>query len=239
MDCNLSQLLLTLGRADRGIDDQAALDRHVAGCAACAALATQLSGFDSALASAMTAVPVPANLHDNLLMTAYARRGALWRRSAYRTAALAAGVLLAVGLVVGGIWRYRPVVDTAELVLATEQGWESRERETAVRDWLTKQDLPAEFPFAVDLDFRHYVFHGKGELSGRDVPVVVFQNGPEQARLFVVREGQLNTADARGFEGSVWKSYVVRHPTEKGITYVVLYTNGLEPFLRRVPGIPA
>ena len=47
------------------------------------------------------------------------------------------------------------------------------------------------------------------------------------------------TMDARGFEGSVWKSYVVRHPTVKGITYVVLYTNGLEPFLRRVPSIPA
>ena len=237
MDCNLSQLLLTLGRADRGADDQAALDRHVAGCAACAALANQMSGFDAALASAMIAVPVPATLHDNLLMTAYARRGALWRRSAYRSAALAAGLLLAVGLVLGGVWRYRPAVDSAELVSATEQDWESRD--SAVRDWLTKQDLPAAFPFEVDFDFRYYAFHGKGELGGRDVPVVVFQSGGEQARLFIVREGQLNTTDLRGFEGSVWKSYVVRHPTVKGITYVVLYTNGLEPFLRRVPSIPA
>ena len=237
MDCNLSQLLLTLGRADRGVDDQSALDRHVAGCAACAALANRLSGFDSAVATAMAAVPVPTTLRDNLLNAAYARRGAQWRRTAYRTAALAAGVLVAVGLLFGGLYRYRPVVDAAELVTTTEREWETRE--SAVRDWLTGQALPPDFPFEVDFDFRHYVFHGKGELAGRDVPVVLFQSGTEQARVFVVRDGQLNTTDLRGLEGSVWKVLVARHPTVKGFTYVVLYTNGLEPFRRRPLGIPA
>lgn len=236
MDCNLSQLLLTLGRADRGADDQAALDRHVTGCAACAAFADRLSGFDVTIATAMVAVPVPPSLHVNLLNAAYARRGAQWRRTVYRTAALAAGVFIAFGLLLGGIYRNRPVLDAGELVTTTEREWETHE--PTVRDWLTAQDLPPDFPFEVDFDYRYYVFHGKGELAGRDVPVVLFQNGTEQARVFVVREGQLNTTELHGLEGSVWKVLVARHPTVKGFTYVVLYTNGLEPFRRRPLGIP-
>lgn len=234
MDCNLSQLLLTLGRADRGADDQAALDRHVAGCPACSALANRLTGFDSAVAAAMANVPVPTALHDNLLKAAYTRQGAIWRRTVYRYAALAAGIVLTVALISGGIWRYRPVLDAHELVIATEQDWDTRDM--AVRAWLDKQGLPEAFPFEVDFDTRFYVFHGKGELAGRDVPVVVFQDGPSQLRLYVVREGQLNTKDLQSEEGSVWTTTFVRHPTAKGITYVVLHTHGVAPFLKRPRG---
>lgn len=236
MDCNLSQLLLTLGRADRGTDDQAALDRHAAGCPACAALSRQLSGFDSAVTTAMRAVLVPPTLHDNLLKAAYAARGAAWRRTAYRYAALAAGVLVAVSLTFGGVWRFRPKLEGYALVSATEQEWEFRQ--AAVGDWLAKQDLPDELPFPVDFDYRYITFHGKGELRGRDVPVILFQAGGEQARVFIVREGQLNTADLVPEEGSLWRLTVVRHPTVKGITYVVLHTNSLQPFRRQPLGIP-
>ena len=237
MDCNLSRLLLTLGRADRGADDQAALDGHLSGCAACAAFARRSTGFDAAIASAMAAVPVPTTLREKLLTNAYARRGEAWRRTTYRCAALAAGVLLAVGLTLGGLYRYRPVLDPVALKTATEREWETRE--SAVRDWLIGQELPPEFPAELDFDFQHYVFHGKGDLGGRDVPVVVFQNGREQARVFVVRESRLNTQELRGVDGSVWKVTFVPHPTAAGVTYVVLYTNGLDGFRRRPLGSPA
>jgi hypothetical protein len=234
MDCNLSRLLLTLGRADRGADDQAALDGHLSGCAACAAFAQRSVGFDAAVASAMAAVPVPPTLREKLLTGAYARRGEAWRRTTYRYAALAAGVLVAVALTLGGMHRYRPVLDPVALKAETEHEWETRE--SAVRDWLTRQDLPPEFPAELDFDLRHYVFHGQGELAGRDVPVVVFQVGGEQARVFVVRESRLNTRELRGVDGSVWKVTFVPHPTAAGVTYVVLYTNGLDGFRRRPLG---
>lgn len=231
MDCNLSQLLLSLARGDRGVDDQAALDRHLTGCAACSALAKRLSAFDAAVASAMVAVPVPPTLRDNLLKAAYTRQGAAWRRTVYRCVGLAAAVLLTVGLISGGAWRLRPVADGTELTVAAENAWEFRE--ATVRDWLVRQDLPAEFPAEADFDLRLSTFHGKGDLAGREVPVVIFQNGPEQARVYIVRESQLNTRELRAAEGSVWKVAVAAHPTARGLTYVVLYTNALEPFLRR------
>jgi hypothetical protein len=236
MDCSLSQLLLTLGRTDLGSDDRAALDRHAAGCPSCAALARQVSGFDAAVAAAMAAVPVPPTLHDHLLTAAYARRGALWRRAVYRYAALAAGVVVAVGLVSGGLWRFRPALDGYALVNATEQGWE--DRKTAVRDWLARQDLPPEFPAAVDPDFQWYTFHGKGELGGREVPVVVFQRGTHQARVYVVREGVLNTSGLQPEEGSIWRVDVVPHATRRGVSYVILHTNSLDLFRRQPAGTP-
>ena len=234
MDCNLSRLLLTLGRADRGADDQAALDGHLSNCAACAAFARQSTGFDTAVASAMAAVPVPTTLREKLLTNAYARRGEAWRWTTYRYAALAAGVLLAIGLTLGGLYRYRPVLDPVALKTTTEHEWETRE--SAVRDWLAQQNLPPELPAELDFDFQNYVFHGKGDLGDRDVPVVVFQSGREQARVFVVRESQLNTRELRGVDGSVWKVTFVPHPTVAGITYVVLYTNGLDGFRRQPLG---
>ena len=233
-DCNLTQWLLSLGRRDRSADDEAALERHVLGCPTCSAAAAQVNGFDSAVAKAMVAVPVPAHFREKLLTTAAARRGEAWRRKAYQYSALAAGLLLAVGAAFAGHWRNRPVLDTAALVVSAEQ--DSEGREAAVKVWLAKQELPQDFPFGADLDFRLCVFHGKGELQGRDVPVVVFQNGTEQARLYVVREGQLNTADIRGEEGSVWKVAVARHPTAAGVSYVILYTNDLEQFRRKLIG---
>lgn len=236
MDCNLSRLLLALGPADRGADDRAALDRHVAGCPACAALAGRAAGFDAAIGAAMRDVPVPATLHDDLLKSAYAARGAAWRRTAYRYAALAAGLLLAVGVTFGGVWRFRPKLDGYALVSATEQ--EREFRKTVVGDWLAKQDLPDELPFPVDFDLALHAFHGKGELRGRDVPVILFQRGTDQARVFVVREGQLNTAELVPEDGSLWKLAVVRHPTVKGVTYVVLHTNSFEIFRRQPLGPP-
>lgn len=231
MDCNLSKLLLSLGRADRGTDDQAALDRHLADCPACAAFATRSTGFDAAVVAAMSAVPVPPTLRDDLLKAAYTRQGAIWRRTVYRYAGLAAALLLAVGLVSGGLWRFRPAVDGAELVRAAERDGDFRDE--AVRAWLTAQELPTDFPFEMDLDLRLCVFQGKGELAGREMPMLLFQRGQEQARLYIVRDSQLNLTDFHPDERSVWKTTSARHPTARGVVYVAVYTNALDQFRKQ------
>ena len=72
-----------------------------------------------------------------------------------------------LGLGFSGYLRSRPAIDSDAVAFSAEQDWELRE--APVRDWLVKQDLPGELP--LDFDYRHYSFHGKGELAGRETPV--------------------------------------------------------------------
>jgi hypothetical protein len=235
MDCNLSRALIALGRRELTADDALVLDRHLAGCPACALAAQKLNALDSALNRAMNAVPIPPRLHDDLLKSAFARRGADLRRKIYQYAALAAAVLIAVGLSYGGYWRTRPVLNTNALAERVEAEQENHER--VVRDWLAGQALPTHLPY--EFDFRLCLFHGKGELHGRDVPVIVFASGRDTARVYLVRRNQFKTDDAR-FARSSLGSVEVLASADPTVLFVVTYTTErIDPFLlRRTVGQP-
>ena len=229
MECNLSRTLIALGNNELAPEDAVALEQHLAGCNGCAQAAQKLRQFDARIGEAMRTVDVPPGLHDSLLKTAFAARGATLRRRAYQTAMLAASLFIAIGLIYGGYWRSRPELDTNALAVRTEL--EQEHREQASRDWMVAHNLPAKLPY--EFDFRLCLFHGKEEIAGRDVPVIVFSNGRETAKLYFVRKNQFKTDDAR-FAKSSLCTVEVHASADPDIVFVVTYTTEkLDPFLLR------
>ena len=239
MNCNLARMLLEFPGADLAAEDRASLAGHVATCPQCAASSAGEAAFHGVLARAMQSVPVPAGLHAKLLREGFALRGARHRRQLYQWSALAAGLLLAIGVGFSGYLRNRPTIDTDAVAIAAERDWEFRE--VPVREWLTQQDLPAELPF--DFDYHYYTFHGKGELAGRDTPVVVFHRQftnefgnveIHTARVYVVDLSRFKLHELKEAQASLVRVTVKSHPTRPDIAYVIVCTSDtLDPFLKR------
>ena len=240
MNCNLARMLLAFPKADLAADDRAALDAHVAGCPVCARTASAEGALHRAFATAMQSVPVPAGLHAKLLRDGFAVRGAKHRRTLYRYSALAAAVLLAIGVGFGGYLHTRPEIDTAAETIRVEQEWEGRSG--PVREWLVKQDLPESLP--VEFDYRHYVAHGWGELAGRKVPMIVFLGqftndfGAVQthtARVYIADSTTFKNIDKlEDAQTSLVRLTVKTDPARPKLAYIIVFTSEtLDPFLKR------
>src|SRR5438067_12236471 len=83
MDCKTARLLLDFARPrapEVEPDDADALDRHLADCPACAALAGDERRLDDALGRAMRQVAVPDRLRQQVLNRLEADRAEWYRR---------------------------------------------------------------------------------------------------------------------------------------------------------------
>jgi hypothetical protein len=237
MECpDIRQLLAYRRPGELAAEERAALDGHLATCPDCAAAARRQDSFDAVVSRAMLSVAAPAGLRDRLLTNALARQGAAWRTRVYRTAAYAAALLIAVGLVGGGAaWLLRPAFDTTALADAYGRQYEDPER--AVSDWLAGQGLPPALP--VPFDYRLHHTHGQQVVAGRDVPYVEFlhlagQGRLETARVYVVRRNQFRL-DADALRPTVNSFCTVRvvRDDDRGLAYVILFTSPtLDPFLK-------
>jgi len=243
MECRDAQFYLRFrrpGADDLAPDDAAALDRHLARCHHCAAEARYSVAFDAAIGTAMRAVPVPAGLRERLLTSTLAQRGTLHRRRAYRMAAVAASLLLVVGLVVGVFTAARPQPATYELAvkgddLAKVMGIEApvgfgpgpnnpplaQANETAVRDWLRAEDLPTDLP--EPFDYGLLVSYGWEEVQGRKVPVVLFRGRDHGfAKVYAFRSTQFNLKAVEEAQSSYCTAKP--YPTRDGVSFLVVFT---------------
>lgn len=233
MDCRDAEFYLRLrhpGRDEFEPEVSAALDRHVAGCPACAAATRVLGGFDAAVATAMRAVPVPAGLRDRLFADAATRRGSLLRRKTYRYAAAAATVLVAAGLALGIYSAARPQPDLLELVQRFEELGQPRGGDGVAARFLKAEGLPA-LPDHFDTDL--LIHTGTERVQGRDVPVLVFRErgGNGLAKVYAFRDTAFKAAPEREEQASF--STAKSYPPRAGVSYVVVYTTpSLAPFLR-------
>lgn len=227
MDCHLSRLMLAFRRSDLTAEDAASLDTHLGGCPACAAAARREQAVDSKIASAMTAVPVPAGFRDRLVRSADGVQRAAWRRRVAASAgwsAVAAAVLVAFA---GYSWWTKPTLDSYTAANEFDRQFEYASAD--VPEWLKGHGLPEQLPF--DFDFRLPTFTGTAALHGRDVPVFTMVNGQHVARVFIARESSFHIhpdklIDAQTSRGKVT---VARHG---GFVFVVLYTSDtLDVFL--------
>lgn len=242
MLCRDAQFYLRLHRPagdELGADVAADLDRHLAGCPACAADSRAAFGFDRAVAVAMRTVPVPAGLRDALLARASAHTGTLIRRKAYQVAAAAAAVLLSVGIGVGVVSVSRPKIDTNEMLVRADA--QLQNPDAALAEWLAQQKLPGQLPLPFETDL--LVSLGTERVQGADVPVAVFRH-PTQAgfaKLYFLRtDGTLNLNGLRDTNASLTMATVIEGPQYRGVKYVVVHTfhpvnegdQPLRPFLR-------
>jgi hypothetical protein len=249
MQCRDAQFYLRLRRHagdELGPETAAALDAHLAGCAACAFDARRAESFDQAVALAMRDVPVPAGLRDKLFTQVASHRGGVIRRKAYRVAALAASVFLATGLAFGLFSAARPRIDTGLMV--TDADALLQDPDEAVRKWLADQKLPDRLPLPFNTDL--LVSLGKETVQGADVPVLVFRHpgavgDPHHtrgfAKVYVFRtDGEYDLKALKDTHASHTQATVIPGKDRaRGVTYVVLHTvhggpgdDPLAPFLR-------
>lgn len=241
MDCRDAAFYLRLSapRADEFEPEvTAALDRHLAGCPACAVLAKQIRGFDRAVATAMTAVPIPDGLRNRLFTAVATRRGAQLRRRTVRYAATAATVLVAVGLALGVYSATRPQPDLYALVPEDDFANPRRAEETVTR-FLKAERLPP-LPAELAFDYGLYFESATKKVQGRDVPVIVFRDrtGTGWAKVYAFRDTSFDlktVADAQTSHATA-KAFPI---PAAGVTYVVVFTGpDLAPFLRGAGGGP-
>jgi len=236
MECSVARQLLAFrrscGPAELAPEDSADLGRHLDGCPACAAAARRQDAFDAAVATAIKGVTVPSGLREKLLTDAMANQGAALRRKVYSHAAVAAAVLLAVGLAPGVISLiFRHPLDADYIAARDAERMDAPDQ--AVQTWLAKKGLPKELP--ADFNYSLYVSHGVEPLGDDEVPVVRFQAlrpgepRPDTARVFIVRDSQFDTAKLHGTVGSFVTVTVVKSGR---YTYVILHTAPLDLFLK-------
>jgi hypothetical protein len=243
MQCRDAQFYLRLRRQagdELGADVAGDLDRHLTGCPACAGDARSAASFDRAVATAMTAVAVPAGLRDKLLTLASVHRGGVLRRRVYRACALAASVFVVTGLAFGIFSASRPKIDTNQIVVNSDRLYE--DPEGALRDWLVAQNFPEQLPEPFD----PYLLMSLGTepIQGKDVPVAVFRHPRERgfAKVYFFRDdGTFNLKDLQDAQMSHTMARVIKDPARfRGVQYVIVHTahpdpvdpNPLKPFLR-------
>lgn len=234
MQCLDAQFYLRLRRHasdELGAEATAELDRHLAGCASCSIISRRMLSFDRSVAAAMTDVPIPGGLRDKLLAQALEHRGAILRRRGYRLAALAASVMMAVGIGYGVFSASRPTLDTYTLAGNAEEQFQ--DPDGAIKRWLAEQHLPPALPVAFKTDLLMSL--GTERMQGRDVPVAVFGAPNERgfAKLYVFRtdDFQFDLRALRDSQSSNTQARVYGGPP--GVVFVVVYTgHDLAPFLQ-------
>lgn len=239
MECRDAQFYLRFrrpGSDELGPEVAGDLDRHLAGCEHCAAEAGLASAFDTAIATAMKDVPVPAALKNRLIAHVAEKRGAALRRKAYTFAAAAAVIFLAAGLTFG-LFAGRPSLDvSADLAGPREE--QLQNPNGAVTQWLAAQKvkkLPEDFDPAL-FDLTSYA-----QIHGRYVPFIRFRernNGLGWAEVYVIpRNGPFKLADLKDYRGSNCQARVYDDEQQfRAVVFVVLHTGpDLRPFLRHKP----
>ncbi|MBV8614229.1 MAG: hypothetical protein JOY66_10725 [Acetobacteraceae bacterium] len=194
MDCHDVRLLLALTR--RGGDttdptDRALVQEHLHACPDCAALARSEQLLDTALGTAMRAVPIPAGLQTRLLAQLALRRVPRWPR----IAAAAAVLLLAIGAA-GTAWALRPL-PVVDLDVANQLINGQPRDPDEVKQWYRERGIEME-PLRT---FEHaYLWSLEVmELDGRRVAKLVFFN-PDRAaiaQVIVLPAHQFNTQELK------------------------------------------
>lgn len=225
MECRDAQFYLRFQRPatdELGSEVTTALRQHLAHCSACAAEAQALLAFDSTLARAMKAVPVPPELRQRILTHVATKQGALLRAKLYRVAIGIAAVVV-IGLLGWGIVaRTRPPVDPQSLAeLADSQ---LHRPEDYTRRWLIAQKLPDTLP--LDFDWELVTHRGFDDVQGLNVPVIVFTtpDGRDFAKVYIFRkDGRFDTRDLQAGQASRASADVYDTPHA---VYVIVYTGG-------------
>lgn len=236
MDCDLTRRLLPFMRdADLEAQDRVDLDRHLADCPACATAAARDLAFDTALARAMPAVPIPDAFHARLTARLTAARFAFYRRLAVRL--LVVVCVLGIVCTMWTAWR-RPTLDpTAVAMQAYElsgQGKGNDEAREAVAAWLRQVDPKLQPPD--EFNYRLFAFACRSDFQGlSDVPTLVFARGEAMCRAYAVREGQFKELAAFREAVEVGGCTVEprRYPSLPGWVFVVVTSGGAADEFRR------
>ena len=249
MDCIHARLLIVLHHRDAHELDAAAvagLDQHLEQCADCLAWSHQESRVDEALAHAVQAVPVPAQLPSRLLHQLEHQPRP--RRLLRWASAAAACLLIGLGLAVY-FWSAQPVELTFDVV--EDKYSVALKSVEAVEASFADEGMTIVAPREVNngsLNYDLYQWSGFVKLKGRNVPRIDFfhpgdaETPAAVAHAYVVSQEQFDVQELLDSVPSPTPSnnhiVEVLAANESGFVYIFVYTgSSLRPFLHRVPGI--
>jgi hypothetical protein len=251
MDCKTARLLLDYARpmpAELPGGDVAALESHLTACPECEAVARAERQADDHLGRAVRDVPVPDGLRDRLLARLRAERRRWYRRRLLWTggtqAAAAAGVLIALG-----VWgHFHPaqlpapyleaIAEEVSQQIPPQDGQGASPEK--VEEWFQyKHHRAVVAPRDFDLRPLNYgllTYYGMADCQGQRVPMLLFANGRDQARVYVLSDKDFNLAELRRQQATLNSfgcTIAARlDPNGEGIVYVFIYTgNAMNPFL--------
>jgi hypothetical protein len=239
MDCNTARMLATFfGRqgSELAPEDAAALNAHLASCPGCAAAIQAERAFDDRVATAMMAVPVPANLKTKILDGVTAQKAAGYRQKAWGLAGLATAACLLVGGVIG--YRILTAPDlTGPGVIAQADAHAENPRDELDR---AADRHGIRFNPERSFDMNLLATAGEKEFQGRIVPYGFFINTRKnaQATVYIVKDSVLNWKNLPQAGGSIpgkfgFQLAVVLDAVRGDVAYVVIYTGeSLELFLQ-------
>lgn len=246
MDCKSARLLLDMSGghpAELDAAEAAALQQHLQQCPLCEQIADNERRADAALRRAMQDIPIPEGLPVRLLAKLDAQRDAFYRRLLVRAAALAAAVLLVVGLgwYATAPWR-RTTLDLEQLhELAHRRNGASLTHnvEDDVNAWLQRVGgahllAPREFDYG-----KLATYQLTALLDRTQVPMLLFistsRGEPCFAQVYVLSDTRFNFEALNRSQDLVSgigpKVEILANPSTDRLRYLVIFTGAdLRPF---------
>ena len=234
MDCRAARQLLDFARP-RSLElegsEAEALESHLADCPECGPLAQAERQIDDRMGRAMRAVALPNGLRNRLLNGLRQDRR-LARRRWFGRVAVAATILLAVGL--GVYWHFSQLTRFELTELVRPQQFDPEQLD----EWFRGQGMK-DVAVPRQFDYRLLVHYTVAEFQGRAVAQLWFVQDNNSARVYILpaKQFDLDYLERQGqgvAQGSHVTVELIRHPENRQIAYLVVYTGAsLEPFLNR------
>ncbi|MBV9123155.1 MAG: hypothetical protein JO112_07350, partial [Planctomycetes bacterium] len=232
MDCKTARLLLAFRRpwgTELEESEAEALKRHLAECPECGAQARA----DEHLGRAVRAVAVPEGLRDRIFKQLEIERD----RQARPRRLWWAGGLTAAAAVLLALWfgwqnRSHPRVEVEQVAYDVFQQIANPLPGT-VEEWFQGQGVHTVAPR--DFNYALLRFYGLEDFEGKRVPMLLFTQGKDQARVYILSQTEFNLKDAlanpQGGSGGC-KVDIRPCPTDPRLVYLIVYTtDSLDTFL--------
>jgi hypothetical protein len=248
MDCRMARLLLEFthpGGSELAGDpaEAAELETHLHTCPECDAAARTERRVDEHMGRAMREVSLPVGLRQRVMDRLARDRAVARRRWLVRASSVAAAFVL-----VALSWWVWAVVSVPGLPVdkinkdASEFQISGIDSKTVTQWFQEKYHVTTEAPggsgeFA--LNYGLLVDYGLDSLQGQQVPRLLFVEGKNSARVYIVTDWQFRIKeipDGAVFPGSGATVAVWQHPSNPHLAYVIVYSGSLEPFLLRRSG---
>jgi hypothetical protein len=220
------------------------LESHLAECAQCGAVAQVERRADNRIGQAMRAVPVPDGLRHRLLAQLDAERDAWYRRRVRRGLGVfaAAAALLLVVWVGFAFQKNRPQQVDLEGLAQKVQGDIANPTPDRVQDHFAVKGIATVAPPESMFNYRLLRYYAVESLQGKRVPVLLFTNGSDQARVYILSERHFDLEAALAEPtnvGSGCRIDVLPGPdnAKLRVIYVIIYTGQrLDAFKPQRPG---
>jgi hypothetical protein len=234
MDCRTARLLATFvgpRAAELQGDEAEALAAHLADCPDCASVHQSERLLDERLGRAMRDVPLPPGLRERLVTNLAAERWSCQRRKLVRAFA---GIAAAIALALGWYFWPRPPLPidlprrhqmvNAELPASAQE----------VVDHFARQGVALQMPADINLNYTRLTYCGWGELEGRRVPLLIFQNGSATLRVYILDGKRFDLGPWAGNQLSGKVTLELRVSADGRFGWLFEYTtDSLRPFEAR------